>query len=163
MENLKSYNSMLAEKGLSGQDRIDRELLHHSLRGDLDNLGRLLNHGNDGLLVADVNSKDPHTWMTALHNAAREGHKKVVGFLLDNGAAIDLEDSFGDTPLGHAVERKRRGVSRLLIQRGADPFKAFKDPNEIVEFFQGDIDWWPEGPLKTKLQRMQRGKSAFGM
>ena len=53
-------------------------------------------------------------------------------------------------------------VAKLLIQRGADPFKAFKDPQKIIEFFKGDIDWMEE-PLKTKLKRMQRGKSAFGM
>ena len=97
-------------------------------------------------------------------------------FLLDNGAAIDQEDFFGNTPLYQAAHWDRTGdyldmewkaweqgmVAKLLIQRGADPFKAFKDPQKIIEFFKGDIDWMEE-PLKTKLKRMQRGKSAFGM
>ena len=176
MKNLKSYNSMLAEKKLSRQDEVDSNFRDLSASGDLDDLDYFLNHGNNKLLVADVNSKDPHTGMTALHNAASAGHKKVVVFLLDNGAAIDQEDFFGNTPLYQAAHWDRTGdyldmewkaweqgmVAKLLIQRGADPFKAFKDPQKIIEFFKGDIDWMEE-PLTTKLKRMQRGKSAFGM
>ena len=153
---------MLAEKKLSGQDLVDSDFRKLSLRGDLDNLYYYINHGNVRPYVADVNSKDPDTGMTALHNAALKGHEKVVEVLLDNGAAIDPEDFFGNTPLGHAVKKNMEHVVRLLIQRGADAFKAFDDPLKIIEFFKGDIDWMPEG-LKTKLMRAKRSRQAFGM
>ena len=106
---MKSYNSMLAEKKLSRQDEVDSNFRDLSASGDLDDLDYFLNHGNNKLLVADVNSKDPHTGMTALHNAASAGHKKVVVFLLDNGAAIDQEDFFGNTPLYQAAHWDRTG------------------------------------------------------
>ena len=39
----------------------------------------------------------------------------------------------------------------------------FKTHEEVMEFFDGDVSWMPDGPFAAKLKRMQRGKSAFGM
>ena len=115
---------------------------------------------------ADVNVRSS-TASTPLHNAAMHGYAKVAKFLLDKGAEVDLEDNRGKTPLHVAARERHRTVARILIQGGADPFTVFKSAAEILSFFDGDIDWMPEGPLKedlkAKLKRMQRGKSAFGM
>lgn len=110
---------------------------------------------------------------TALHLAARWGHTDVARLLLDSGAEVDAASATDKTPLceamlnfdelSPALEAKRIDFARLLILRGADCSKAFKGPREIMDFFEGDIDWWPEGPLKSQLKRMQRGKQAFGM
>lgn len=54
-------------------------------------------------------------------------------------------------------------TARDLIVLGVDPLLAFKDAQHVFEFFDGDISWMPEGPTKSKLLRMQKGKSAFGM
>lgn len=68
--------------------------------------------------------------------------------------------------LKRAVREDNKQVASGLIGCGADPMSAFNSPEEILSFFDGDLSWvqgMPEGPLKAKLKRMQRGKSAFGM
>lgn len=68
--------------------------------------------------------------------------------------------------LKRAVREDNKQVASGLIGCGADPMSAFNSTEQILSFFDGDLSWitgMPEGPLKTKLKRMQRGKSAFGM
>jgi len=66
------------------------------------------------------------------------------------------------TPLHHAVMKSQTEVAKLLIQRGADPSKAFPNMKEILEFFRGDVDWWPEGAMKDKLMRTAKVRNLFG-
>lgn len=131
--------------------------LHNAaLNGHTVTAGLLLDGG------ADANARDEDE-DTPLHNAARGNRLMTAELLLQRGAEVDLEGLDGWTPLSHAAYNKNRDMARLLILNGADPFKAFTSLDEITEFFRGDLDWIPEGPLKTKIRRMKRGKSAFGM
>ena len=69
---------------------------------------------------ADVGAKE-HRGMTALHRAAANGHKEVVGVLLDAGADIATSnDANGRTPLHCAVMHGRMGVAELLLDARAD-------------------------------------------
>ena len=52
---------------------------------------------------------------------------------------------------------------RKMIEAGMDPLDEFKSPEGLLRFFDGDIDWMPEGPMKSKLVRLKRSKQAFGM
>lgn len=110
---------------------------------------------------ADVDAQDENG-ATPLHLAATRQSHDAINILLDAGASIDPRNIAGRTPLKHAKDASSWRTCRLLIERGADPFKAFDGPEEIIEFFKGDVDWMPE-KTKSKLKRMQRGKSAFGM
>jgi ankyrin repeat protein len=65
---------------------------------------------------ADVNACSGSTRATALHSAARRGNVKVARALLDAGAAVNVKDSKGDTPLQRAVNCRKEGVSQLLRQ-----------------------------------------------
>ena len=68
--------------------------------------------------------------------------------------------------LKRAVREDNKQVASGLIGCGADPMSAFNSTEQILSFFDGDLSWlpgMPEGPMKDKLKRMQRGKSAFGM
>lgn len=89
----------------------------------------------------------------------------VLKLLLERGADVD-EETVSDpprTPLYYAVMLGMPTLAKFLIQKGADPLKAFARLNQMLEFFRGDVSWIPEGELKAKLHRMQRGKGAFGM
>jgi hypothetical protein len=61
------------------------------------------------------------TTETVLLAAATNGRKRAVAMLLDAGAAIDCKTSADDrTALGGAAAKRRTGVVRLLLARGAD-------------------------------------------
>ena len=150
MKNIKTY-----EQAMKGQEDLNRMLHHAALNGKTDEAIRLLDRGADP--DAMINGTTP------LHWAAYSGHTDLASVLLDRGANVNSEDDLGRTPLHVAIRWHNTDTAKLLILRGADPFKAFDGPDKIIQFFNGDVDWWPEGPLKAKLLRMKRGKSAFGM
>ena len=63
--------------------------------------------------------------LSALHRACYEGHVAVAKVLLDGkfegcGAAIDLQDERGWTPLMWASSWGQESVVRLLLARGAN-------------------------------------------
>src|SRR5437762_4652639 len=68
---------------------------------------------------ADVNACGGVTRATALHMAARRGHVEIARALLDSGAAVNVRDRKGDTPLQRAINCRKNGVSQLLLERGA--------------------------------------------
>jgi Ankyrin repeats (many copies) len=57
----------------------------------------------------------------ALQSAAASGDTAQTTALLDQGAALDVRDEHGRTPLMLAVMQGRLDVVRLLLNRGADP------------------------------------------
>ncbi len=69
---------------------------------------------------ADVNACGGVTRATALHMAARRGSAGIAGALLDCGAAMEAQDSKGDTPLRRAINCRKDMVARLLVERGAN-------------------------------------------
>lgn len=120
---------------------------------------------------------------TALAMAAANGSHRSAAILLRRGS--DPNDSLSDhkTPTDYAIVELRamlnaanfydtdhlkrrienaRKTVMLLVKAGGNPLKEAK-ADELLGMFNGDIDWMPEGDLKEKLKRMQRGKSAFGM
>ena len=68
---------------------------------------------------ADVNACGGVTRATALHMAARRGRVEIARALLDFGAAVNVRDRKGDTPLQRAINCRKKGVSQLLLERGA--------------------------------------------
>jgi ankyrin repeat protein len=68
---------------------------------------------------ADVNACSGVTRATALHMAARRGHVEIARALLDSGAAVNVLDRKGDTPLQRAINCRKSGVSQLLLESRA--------------------------------------------
>jgi ankyrin repeat protein len=68
-------------------------------------------------LGAPINQKDPGLLD---ETAISEGHEIVVKILLDRGAAIELRNSKGQTPLFQAVQRGRESLVKLLLDSGAE-------------------------------------------
>ena len=62
---------------------------------------------------------------TLLHDMAWEGDVRKAKLLLDHGADINaVDDEFRSTPLAVAARFGQREVSRMLLERGADPNRA---------------------------------------
>jgi ankyrin repeat protein len=89
--------------------------------GSLDVGQFLLEHG------ADVTAKKEDCW-TALHLAASNGYLELVRMLLGHDAdIIDVQNSFGWTPLSVATMLRRVFIVRFLLNSGADPNRSGKD------------------------------------
>jgi ankyrin repeat protein len=95
----------------------------------------------------------------------------TVSFFIFNGADVDATDLEGNTPLALAVERANTTmhreiidvftqISRELLNGGANPFRAFKNTDEILKFFDRDLSWWENPP--ELVMKAKRSVKIFG-
>ncbi len=68
-----------------------------------------------------VDTAEPTRGATALHNAAAQGHARLVTRLIDLGAPLDAKDFSGATPLTNAAYFGRVDIVRILLTKGARP------------------------------------------
>ncbi|KAI9486266.1 MAG: asparaginase-domain-containing protein [Benjaminiella poitrasii] len=101
---------MVAEKAL-----LPVLLCTAAAANDLDGLRSLVENMTEmiNLNCIDYDGRVP------LHIASREGHHKIVEFLLMHGAALHVRDRSGHTPLFDAVLHQRAEVIALLRKAGA--------------------------------------------
>ncbi len=80
------------------------------------------------LLAAGADARarsDPPVPDTALDCAARGGHAEVVRWLLELGVKADDGGDDELTPLMQAAELGHHDVVKVLLEEGADPFRAY--------------------------------------
>ena len=87
------------------KQKLDTKLVEAAERGDINAVKGYIAEG------ADVNAQEKDD--TALDIASREGHKEIVGLLLENGAEVR-------TALHWAAAQALIGIVELLLDRGAD-------------------------------------------
>ncbi|WP_353284772.1 ankyrin repeat domain-containing protein [Wolbachia endosymbiont (group A) of Lasioglossum fulvicorne] len=59
-----------------------------------------------------------------LHYAAEGGRERVIDALIQNGANIEVEDKYRNTPLHYAAANGHVEVAKTLIDKGADVNKT---------------------------------------
>jgi hypothetical protein len=112
-------------------NRRDREMLELLLRygarvPDVTKWGReyYFKHYDIGAFLLDHGMNPNHMnchRTTLLHGMAQLGDVARATLLLDRGADINaVDDEFKSTPLGFAARWGRRGMVRMLLDRGAD-------------------------------------------
>ena len=84
--------------------------------------------------------------VTALMVASRNGQVDAVRFLLANGADVKRADKDWQTALGYAVlgsadDDKRKTVTGILLENGADPFLSDGCGAVPVRFMGMSIIW----------------------
>ncbi|KAH9320528.1 hypothetical protein KI387_015167 [Taxus chinensis] len=95
---------------------FNRSLWGACVRGDLEQIGRLISKG------VDVNAEDSSGY-TPLHYAARNGHVQACLILLKNGALANKKTRSGQaTSLHRAAYAGHEEVVKVLIDAGADPY-----------------------------------------
>ena len=106
--------AILASPGCSEGDGWSRSLYEASEHGNIAATNRFIAQGKS------VNTGRAEDGRTPLHAASERGHRKMVTFLLKEGAVIDQKDNAGNTPLHLAAERGHVRTVRLLLDNGAD-------------------------------------------
>lgn len=81
---------------------------------------------------AKLNESSTVLAMTALHRAAYQGRRDVVGELLSRGADPNAQMTNGRTPLMCAAEAGWPEVVRLLLEKGADVSVASKENKQTA-------------------------------
>jgi ankyrin repeat protein len=64
------------------------------------------------------NIRTPEKW-TPLMTASENGHMKIVQYLIENGAHLDLRNELGDTALMRATSNNQPEIVEYLIKSGA--------------------------------------------
>jgi hypothetical protein len=80
---------------------------------------------DDGARVDAVDEEYPPG--TPLHKAADNGHKEMVGMLIERGANVDAAHKDGRTPLHLAALRGHKEIVGMLIGKGANVNAADED------------------------------------
>jgi ankyrin repeat protein len=107
-------------------------LIRAAQQGDLAEMQQLAAEGFDVNLMDEIGKG-------ALHYAVDGGHYKIVSWLLENGADVNLhdEDMIGETALALAAQRDYPELAELLLRHGADP----------------DITGWMQQTARTRAHR----------
>ncbi len=69
----------------------------------------------------DINSADPKTGKTALHEAATYGYLRTVKCLIEEGADTSVRDNWGNTSATIAIRNHHHKVARLLAEVTDEP------------------------------------------
>lgn len=109
-------NEAVTRMSLKLREKLGNIFVEAAQEGDLDLLQELLENHKVSVDVMDHKSTPG---FTALHVACREGHLKVVEWLLERGADIEKPDEKGRTALYHTVKKGEAEVLRFLIRKGA--------------------------------------------
>lgn len=183
MQHIKKYHGFIKESIFDDPDfkpALDG-LLFNVVRSyivenktDLKECRKLLGMG------ADPNYKDK--WGAAAIHYALD-RPDVIELLLEFNADPDTLDRFGKTPLMRIAEsffsnikayyerdpavdawadqkRTWQQSAKLLVFAGANIFNAFKDSEDIMTFFDGDLSWMPN-ELKDQVLRIRKTKTLF--
>ena len=85
-----------------------------SRTGSIQSVERYLEQGES------VNTARAQDGRTPLHIAVERGHRKMVTFLLNNGAFVNPRDHEGNTPLHLAAAAGHDSIVRILLSAHAD-------------------------------------------
>jgi uncharacterized protein len=112
---------------LDGESRTP--LIHAASEGNIEISQWLVANG------AELNHQDRTGWC-ALHYAVQGRHVKVINFLVENDATVDLKDHYGNTPLWQATFDARGDYElvRLLVAEGASPISKNKSNRSPLDF-----------------------------
>ena len=76
--------------------------------------------------------------------------------LADRGAALDVPNSTGETPLITAVHRRDTGLVRLLVEKGASPDRADNSGRTARDYAE------LMGARSAMLDEIERAESSRG-
>ncbi|MBD0391596.1 ankyrin repeat domain-containing protein [Wolbachia endosymbiont of Pentalonia nigronervosa] len=128
----------------AGNNKVDYKKypLHHAAENNQVDVMRGLLKKEEGKEDVDVNAVEDINKETALHFAARCGHKEAVEFLLTAGANVNAKNKDNETPLYYASKHYYVEVANILLEKGADASIVSTYGYTPLHFwsFRGDVD-----------------------
>ncbi|KAH8045457.1 ubiquitin-protein transferase [Aureococcus anophagefferens] len=112
---------------------------------------------------ADPDAAVPGKRLRCLHAAALQGHGSCVASLLESGAAVDVENAAGATPLCFALHHDHADAAARLLAAGADPLhdlarlsrrKRLEDAGATARAY---VDHWVTAATRRARQRFDHG------
>ncbi len=99
------------------QSELNQDLLIAASSGDHKKVEDLIDAGADIHFFDEVSK-------SALHYAVESADKRLVHLLLEKGADVNahVSDDAGDTPLTVSAYEGHYAISKLLLNKGADPY-----------------------------------------
>merc|ERR1719482_1077080 len=83
-------------------------------------------------LKGDINHIPWKNKVSILHFAIGSGHRKVVEFLLDEGADIEARARSHQTPLHFAAMEGHVPIAEEILDRGVDIFSIMEDKVQSI-------------------------------
>lgn len=109
-QELRPPKERLAVMGITASPE---RLVQFAAQGDATVVDLLLQTGLSG------NTSEPDRQVTALHNAAAQGHLRIIQMLIEHGADVNAADWHGNTPLINAAYFGRLEAVKALLEKGA--------------------------------------------
>lgn len=107
---------------------------------------------------------------TPLHNAVLRffgvttDSLNFIKTLIDSGADTNIKNNLGFTPPQMILnDTNKKEIIKFFISNGVDPLNIFEDVTQIINYFDGDIDWMPDSDTKRRLRSATRSKKMFGI
>jgi ankyrin repeat protein len=117
---------------MMGIEAKPERLVQYAAQGEITTVELLLDAG------VPVTAVDPARGVTALHNAAAQGHQRLVEKLIELGAEVNASDWMGATPLTVAAFYCRVPVMQTLLKAGADVnVQPKKGPTALIAAIYG--------------------------
>jgi ankyrin repeat protein len=114
---------------INGQTRSNNTPLHYAaLMGDVTLARKLIEHG------AELEIGDDHKRTPLLLTARESGSAEMALLLVVQGADINAQDIFGDTPLMLAAWRGFESMVDFFLQRGAELPASADDQSELIGY-----------------------------
>lgn len=98
------------------------------------------------------NAKDPNGY-TPIHAAASYGHHDLLGYLIEHGGNINVQDNEGDTPLHHVEDVP---TAKLLVEKYKADYKIKNNDGLTAANFIEEEDEFPE--VATYLKSLVHDK-----
>ncbi|XP_064642545.1 ankyrin-1-like [Lineus longissimus] len=122
-----SFIKLMLEKADIKRERDTRgySLLHRAADASDFSLAKLL-VGHDRSCIDDITTIEGKT---ALHFACDRGSERLVKFLLDSGASVNVLTDRDVTPLHLAIRGKHRDIVKKLLMKGAE--------TDVIDSYRG--------------------------
>ena len=135
--------------------------LHNVVKSEIAEV--LIDRG-DKINAQNIRGNTPLHHVALRFSGVNTNVMNLIKLLIDRGADANITNNSGHTPPQIILnEPNKKEIVKFFISNGVDPLDIFKDIDQILSYFDKDIDWMPESDTKRRLLLAKRSKKMFGV